>query len=53
VCAAFGQQRREQDEQRISELHKEIAKIDQVLNAEIKRGLERNKTIQAVCPMLP
>ena len=39
-------QRREKDEQRLSELKTEIIKIDKALSAEMKRGLERNKAIQ-------
>jgi flagellar motility protein MotE (MotC chaperone) len=42
------QQRREKDEQRIAELKSEIIKVEKTLSAEIKRGLERNKSIQVV-----
>lgn len=42
------QQRREKDEQRLLELRANVAKLDKALTAEIKRGLERNRGMQAV-----
>ncbi len=56
----YEQQRREKDEQRLLELRTNVAKLDKALTAEIKRGLERNRSLQAVracvdprvCPMI-